>query len=201
MESVPGKGRWAVKALLSTENEDGTYEVAVLRVRWEQGPVIHATMPARGRTARNLAVRPDVVISLPAAEAAGEDSAYGARHRCAEAPWTEPSELVRPPRVVDCPVQLEARGGGARTTPDGAWTEIEAQVLRVHADPRWVLPLGDRRLGVSTWCPPVHDFRSSSAPVPLAVPATARELARKLGRRFPVQQSGAGGGLSPLENA
>lgn len=108
-----------------------------------------------------------------------------------DAPWTEPSELVRPPRLVHCPVQLEARRVGERTVTDGAWTQIEAQVLRVHADPRWVLPLGDRRIDLGAWHPPVHDFRPPDTPPPQAVPASAQEMARQLGRRFPAARGGA----------
>ncbi|KPC61659.1 hypothetical protein [Streptomyces chattanoogensis] len=171
-------------ALLSTENDDGTFALAELRIRWELGPVVCVSLPARGRTARNLAVRPDVVVNLPqAGSGPGERACAGPG--APDAPWTEPSELVRPPRLLNCPVQLEARRVGELTVYEGAWTQMEAQVLRVHADPRWVLPLGDHRIDLSAWCPPVHDFRPSGGAPPRAVPAPAREMAQELLRRFP----------------
>ncbi|MFE7315025.1 hypothetical protein ACFU7T_18380 [Streptomyces sp. NPDC057555] len=188
MKSALEKSGWVVPALLSTENDDGTFVVVALRIRWELGPVVSLWLPARGRTAQNLAVRPDVVFNLPPrGTAAEEGTAPGPE---AEAPWTEPSELVRPPRLAHCPVQLEARRVGERTVTDGAWTHVEAQVLRVHADPRWVLPLGDGSLDVSAWQAPVHDFRPPAAPPPRALPAPAQDMARQLGRRFPAQRDG-----------
>lgn len=176
-------------ALLSTENDDGTFVLVELRIRWERGPVVSVWLPSRGRTAQNLAVRPDVVFNLPPEGAAAEEGAGAVP--CADAPWTEPSELVRPPRLAHCPVQLEARRVGGRTVTDGAWTRIEAQVVRVHADPRWVLPVSGPVGGLETWHPPVHDFRPSAAPPPRAVPVPARERARQRERRFPAPSGGA----------
>ncbi|WP_310719664.1 hypothetical protein [Streptomyces lydicus] len=190
MKSALEKSSSVTPALLSTENDDGTFVLVELRIRWELGPVVSLWLPARGRTAKNLAVRPDVVFNLPP-DATGTEETTGATAPSTDASWTEPSELVRPPRLVHCPVQLEARRVGERTVTDGAWTQIEAQVLRVHADPRWVLPLSDRRIDLGAWHPPVHDFRPSATPPAQAVPAPARELARQLGRRYPAERSGS----------
>ncbi|MEU9117371.1 hypothetical protein AB0D04_37945 [Streptomyces sp. NPDC048483] len=188
MNGVREKSSSTAPALLSTENEDGTFALVELRIRWELGPVVCVSLPARGRTARNLAVRPDVVFNLPQAGSGTEEgtgSGPFAGPGAPDGPWTEPSELVRPPRLLNCPVQLEARRVGELTVYEGAWTQMEAQVLRVHADPRWVLPLGDHRIDLSAWRPPVHDFRPSGTPPPHAVPAPAREMAQEWGRRFP----------------
>ncbi|MFI9049810.1 hypothetical protein [Streptomyces sp. NPDC053427] len=184
MNGVREESGSVAPALLSTENEDGTFALVTLRIRWELGPVVCVSLPARGRTARNLAVRPDVVFNLPQA-GSGAEEGVGVGTGPPDAPWTEPSELVRPPRLLNCPVQLEARRVGELRVCEGAWTQMEAQVLRVHADPRWVLPLGDGRIDLSAWCPPVHDFRPPGTPAPRAVPAPAWEMARELGRRFP----------------
>ncbi|MCE4944523.1 MULTISPECIES: hypothetical protein [Streptomyces] len=188
MKSALEKSSSVVPALLSTENDDGTFVLVALQVRWDLGPVVSVWLPARGCTAQNLAVRPDVVFNLPPGGTATQEGTGGGPD--GEVPWTEPSELVRPPRLAHCPVQLEARRVGERTVTDGAWTQIEAQVLRVHADPRWVLPLGDGAIDVSAWRAPVHDFRPPDAPPQQAVPAPARELAQQLGRRFPAQRDG-----------
>ncbi|WP_382465916.1 hypothetical protein ACFIN9_28655 [Streptomyces noursei] len=188
MKSALEKSSSVVPALLSTENDDGTFVLVALQVRWDLGPVVSVWLPARGRTAQNLAVRPDVVFNLPPRRTAAQEGTGGGPE--GEVPWTEPSELVRPPRLAHCPVQLEARRVGERTVTDGAWTQIEAQVLRVHADPRWVLPLGDGAIDVSAWRAPVHDFRPPDTPPQQAVPAPARELAQRWGRRFPAQRDG-----------
>lgn len=197
MKGALEKSSSVTPALLSTENDDGTFVLVELQIRWELGPVVSLWLPTRGRTAKNLAVRPDVVFNLPP-DTTGTEEGTGAMTPSTDTPtpstdtpWTEPSELVRPPRLVHCPVQLEARRVGERTVTDGAWTQIEAQVLRVHADPRWVLPLSDRRIDLGAWHPPIHDFRPSATPPTQAVPAPAQELARQLGRRYPVERSGS----------
>ncbi|MFB6441796.1 hypothetical protein ACFCVY_34320 [Streptomyces sp. NPDC056411] len=190
MKSSLDKSSSVTPALLSTENDDGTFVLVELRIRWDLGPVVSLWLPTRGRTARNLAVRPDVVFNLPP-DTTGTEEGTGVIGPSPDAPWTEPSELVRPPRLVHCPVQLEARRIGERTVTDGAWTQIEAQVLRVHADPRWVLPLGEGRIDLGAWHPPVHDFRPPAAPPAHTVPAPAREMAQQLARRFPAERSGS----------
>lgn len=202
MNAVSEMGHWAVSALLSTENDDGTYELVGAPIRWELGPMLEFTLPARGRSARNLAVRPDVVCNVRAdgepRPAAREDLAGWAEavdvlwDEPSGVGWAEPSELVRPPRVADCPLQLEARKVAEAPAPDGTGLVIEAQVLRVHADPRLVLPLaGGRRAGLADWRAPVHDFRPAAAALaPRAAPVPAQELARRLARRFPGQRTG-----------
>ncbi len=82
MKGVLEKSSSAAPALLSTENDDGTFALVSLRIRWELGPVVCAVLPARGRTARNLAVRPDVVVNLPQAPGAAGESAAPVRDSC-----------------------------------------------------------------------------------------------------------------------
>lgn len=114
--------------LLSTENKDGTFNLAPMSSAWALGQVVVLGLGADGQTGRNLAARPELVISLP------EPRQWAAVERLA--PLTlrdpvleskqgtfrfepakfaaaglrpEPSDLVRPPRVAQCPLQLEAR--------------------------------------------------------------------------------------------
>jgi flavin reductase (DIM6/NTAB) family NADH-FMN oxidoreductase RutF len=70
----------------------------------------------------------------------------------------EPSELVRPPRVAECPLQMEARA--ARVQPDvsGGFLIVEAHVLTVHADPRIVVP-GSQHVDPAMWSPLIYNFR------------------------------------------
>ncbi|TJZ51028.1 hypothetical protein FCH28_21250 [Streptomyces piniterrae] len=226
MKCVLEKSSSVTRALLSTENDDGTFALVALDIAWEFGPVVSAWLPARSRAARNLVVRPEVVFNLSPPGRGPEEGPDGgvstsdialtepplAELPLAEAPLaqlplteaeladalpTEPSEMVRTPRLADCPLQLEARCVPELTVTDGAWTRFEAQVLRVHADPRWVLPMGDRGIELSAWCPPVHDFRPSGVPSHPPAPVPARELAERLGRRFPGQRSAASNTPAP----
>jgi flavin reductase (DIM6/NTAB) family NADH-FMN oxidoreductase RutF len=70
----------------------------------------------------------------------------------------EPSELVRPPRVAECPIQLEARAARIRGDAGGDFLIVEAQVLRVHADPAIVVP-GTQHVDPAAWSPLVYNFR------------------------------------------
>ena len=51
--------------LLSTENDDGTANLAPMSSAWALGHVVVLGMGASSQTAHNLAARPDVVINLP----------------------------------------------------------------------------------------------------------------------------------------
>jgi flavin reductase (DIM6/NTAB) family NADH-FMN oxidoreductase RutF len=69
-----------------------------------------------------------------------------------------PSDLVRPPRVAECPLQLEARAARVRPGVCGDFLLIEAEVLKVHADPRLVVP-GTQHVDPGAWSPLIYNFR------------------------------------------
>ncbi|MGI5490942.1 flavin reductase family protein [Microtetraspora malaysiensis] len=164
-------------ALLSTENEDGSFNLAPMSSAWALGQVIVLGLGKDSQTAHNLAARPDLVINLPEpaqwpaverlAPLTGRDPVPAhkqgafryepAKFEAAGLP-PEPSETVRPPRVASCPIQLEARA--ARVQPDvtGEFQVIEAHVLRVHADPRIVVP-GTQHVDPAAWSPLIYNFR------------------------------------------
>jgi hypothetical protein len=52
-------------ALLSTENEDGTFNLAPMSSAWALGSVVVLGLGREGQTAHNLAARTDLVINLP----------------------------------------------------------------------------------------------------------------------------------------
>jgi flavin reductase (DIM6/NTAB) family NADH-FMN oxidoreductase RutF len=47
----------------------------------------------------------------------------------------EPSRQVRPPRLAECPLQLEAQAVRVRPDSTDSFVVIEAAVRKVHADP------------------------------------------------------------------
>jgi flavin reductase (DIM6/NTAB) family NADH-FMN oxidoreductase RutF len=163
--------------LLTTENEDASANLAPMSSAWALGQVVVLGLGAQGHTAHNLTVRPDLVINLPAPQqwAAVEQLApltgsnpvpphkqdafrfEPAKFEAADL-HPELSELVRPPRVAECPIQLEARA--ARIQPDASSTFliVEAHVLKVHADPRIVIP-GTQHIDPARWSPLIYNFR------------------------------------------
>ncbi|HEY3471589.1 MAG TPA: hypothetical protein VGL47_41095 [Amycolatopsis sp.] len=49
--------------------------------------------------------------------------------------WEVAERLVCPPRVAECPLQLEARAAAVQSDIAGEFHIVEAQVLTVHAAP------------------------------------------------------------------
>ncbi|WP_158891711.1 flavin reductase family protein [Amycolatopsis anabasis] len=164
-------------ALLSTENPDGTANLAPMSSAWALGRTVVLGLACDSRTAANLADRPDLVINLPApdqwraverlAPLTGTDPVPARkrdrfRHepaKFAAAGLTpQPAERVRPPRVAECPLQLEARADRARPDVTGEFRIVEASVLEVHAAPGIVVP-GTHHVDPGRWSPLIYNFR------------------------------------------
>lgn len=163
--------------LLSTENKDGTFNLAPMSSAWALGEVIVLGLGAEGQTARNLRGGGDLVINVPApgqweaverlAPLTGR-SPVPERKRgtfrfepakfAAAGLRPEPSELVRPPRVAECPLQMEARAIDVRPGADEKFLIVQAEVLRVHADPCIVVP-GTQHIDPRRWSPLIYNFR------------------------------------------
>ena len=163
--------------LLSTENADGTFNLAPMSSAWALGQVIVLGLGSAGQTARNLRNRGGLVINVPApaqwaaverlAPLTGrspvpEDKRGTFRFEpekfAAAGLRPEPSQLVRPPRVAECPLQLEARAADVRPGVEGDFLIVQAEVLRVHADPRIVVP-GTQHVDPKRWSPLIYNFR------------------------------------------
>ncbi|MFI0186289.1 flavin reductase family protein [Streptomyces sp. NPDC017082] len=163
--------------LLSTENENGSFNLAPMSSAWALGHVIVLGLGPEGQTAHNLRSRPDLVVNLPA------PAQWPAVERLAPLTGRTPipvekrgafrfepdkfaaaglrpehSELVRPPRAAECPLQLEARAARVRPDASGTFLIVEAQVLKVHADPRIVVP-GFQHIDPAAWSPLIYNFR------------------------------------------
>ncbi|MFC7216970.1 flavin reductase family protein [Streptomyces polyrhachis] len=164
-------------ALLSTENQDGSFNLAPISSAWALGQTVVIGLGREGQTAYNLARRPELVISLPApaqwpaverlAPLTGRDpvplaKAEGYRFepdKFAAAGLTgAPSHLVRPPRVAECPIQLEARAQRVGPDVSGEFVIVEAAVCTVHADARIVVP-GTDHIDPAAWSPLIYNFR------------------------------------------
>src|SRR5690606_27793018 len=70
----------------------------------------------------------------------------------------QPSELVAPPRVLECALQFEARLLRATPGISGDYFMVEAEVVRVHADPAILQP-GTAPIDPTRWDPLVYSFR------------------------------------------
>jgi flavin reductase (DIM6/NTAB) family NADH-FMN oxidoreductase RutF len=163
--------------LVSTENDDGSANLAPISSTWALGQTVVLGLGSEGQTAWNLCARPELVINLPASRQwrAVERLApltgrypvpkhkravfrYEPAKFAAAGLHPEPSELVRPPRVAECPIQLECHAVAVRPAAAGGFVIVEAEVRRVHADPRIVVP-GTQHIDPAAWNPLIYNFR------------------------------------------
>ncbi|MHC0432638.1 flavin reductase family protein [Streptomyces sp. O3] len=165
-------------ALLSTENPDGTPNLAPVSSAWALGHTVVIGVGEQARTAANLAERPELVVNLPSADLwsaverlaplTGADPVPAAkravyRHEPDKfaAAGLRPleSERVRPPRVAECPIQLEATVRKLTPAgPDGGFRIAECDVVRVHAAASVVVP-GTEHIDPAEWSPLIYSFR------------------------------------------
>lgn len=163
--------------LISTVNDDGTPNLAPISSAWALGYLLVLGLGATGQTARNLAARPELVASFPAAEdwasverlapLTGRDPVppgkppgcrFEADKFAAAGLTPQESQRVAPPRVAECPLQLEARAVRVDADASGELTVVQAEVLRVHADERLVVP-GTDHVDPARWNPLIYNFR------------------------------------------
>ncbi|MEV0124046.1 flavin reductase family protein [Streptomyces sp. NPDC050703] len=164
-------------ALLTTENADGTDNLAPVSSLWALGQIVVIGLGGDGQTAHNLRARSDLVISLPSPDMWERVEALapltgrfpvppgkpaGCRHEPdkfgAAGLTPQRSELVRPSRVAGCPLQFEARAARVREGVADWYVTVEAEVLRVHADPAVVVP-GTQHVDPAAWSPLIYNFR------------------------------------------
>ncbi|MEU1917951.1 flavin reductase family protein [Streptomyces massasporeus] len=163
--------------LLTTENADGTCNLAPISSAWALGQHLVLGLGSESHTARNLAERPDLVINVASPELwehverlaplTGADPVPEAkrpvyrheRDKFAAAGLTPAaSDLVRPSRVAECALQLEARARALTPGGAGLFVTVECEVLRVHAAERVVVP-GTQHIDPAAWSPLIYNFR------------------------------------------
>ena len=162
--------------LLSSLNGDGTPNLAPASSYWALGQMLALGLESDGQTLANLQERPQLTVSFPSpplwpaveriADLTGRADIPAAKagrythhaDKFAAAGLTpQASDLVAPPRVAECLLQLEAEV--SRITPGvtGEYAIAEAEVVRVHADRRIVAD-GDH-IDPLAWQPIVYSFR------------------------------------------
>lgn len=170
--------------LISTENEKGTANLAPMSSAWWLGWRCMLGLSANSRTTENLLRTGSCVLNLPSvnevsavdrlARLTGSDPvpeskrARGYRHeaRKFEAAGLTPlaSLTVAPPRVLECPVQMEAvladRHCVGEDSPwKGGLMAIEVRILRVHVDPEILMHGHPNRIDPDKWRPLIMSFQ------------------------------------------
>jgi flavin reductase (DIM6/NTAB) family NADH-FMN oxidoreductase RutF len=164
--------------LISTLNPDGTPNLAPMSSAWWLGHRAMLGLAGSSRTTENLRRTGECVLNLPdagmvehvdrIAKTTGSDPvpgskrARGYRHvadKFLQAGLTAiPSEIVAPPRVAECPVQLEAtlvEPHAFNTTHFALETAIE----RVHVDDAILVEGQPDRIDPDAWRPLIMSFQ------------------------------------------
>jgi flavin reductase (DIM6/NTAB) family NADH-FMN oxidoreductase RutF len=169
-------------ALISSLNENNKTNLAPISSFWALGWTMVLGLLDETKTAENLARHPECVVNLPSPEMwpqveklaplTGKNPVPELKakefrfepHKFEAAGLTEiASELVKPSRALECPVQMEARvnnlsqmkGGKLEALGGGIAAEIE--ILRVHI--KSDLILDEKYIDPQKWSPLIYNFR------------------------------------------
>jgi flavin reductase (DIM6/NTAB) family NADH-FMN oxidoreductase RutF len=171
-------------ALLSTVNEDGTANLSPMSstifVSWR----CLLGLQANSKTVENLRRTGEMVINMASVEQVSavdrlakttgtaivppDKVARGFRyekHKFETAGLTPvPSELIAPPRVLECPIQLEALLVAERPLDEGGplegfLTTFEMRVHRIHVDETILMDGYADRIDPDKWRPLLFNFQ------------------------------------------
>jgi flavin reductase (DIM6/NTAB) family NADH-FMN oxidoreductase RutF len=163
--------------LITTLNEDGTANVAPMSSAWWLGWNCMLGLGSRSKTPQNLVREKECVLNLPSdalvgqvnrlARLTGSDPvpphkvAMGYRHEknkfAIAGLTTEMADLVKAPRIRECPVQLEAVLEQSHPFGRNA-VAIEVRIVRSHIDESILLAGHENRIDPDLWRPLVMSF-------------------------------------------
>jgi flavin reductase (DIM6/NTAB) family NADH-FMN oxidoreductase RutF len=169
-------------ALITSLNEDGTTNIAPMSSFWGLGWTLMLGLLDETKTAENLARHPECVVNLPSpglweqveklAPLTGKNPVPEIKAKqfrfekdkfCAAGLTSVPAEVVKPSRVAECPVHLEARVlqlhrmQGKRLKALGGGIAAEVEVVRVHASEEFLK--GENYIDPEKWSPLIYNFR------------------------------------------
>lgn len=162
--------------LIASINPDGSVNLAPASSYWALEQMLIIGLEDGGQTIDNVSRTRELTVNFPgpalwaAIEAIADTTGKNpvphekagrythVRDKFTEAGLTPTSsELVAPPVVAECALQLEATVRRI-TKGAGPYSIVEAEVLRVHADPAIVVP-GTNHIDPRAWEPTIYSFR------------------------------------------
>lgn len=164
--------------LLNTSNEDGTTNITPISSSWALGYTVVLGLGAGGKALENLMRHGECVLNLPdpslweqverLAPYTGKDPVPPFKQSMGYSYQKDKFEIsgftpaasvnVKPSRILECPLQLEAVVKHIRM-PEHApeFAVIETEVLQVHAHEDIVL--GEHHIDPAKWSPLLYNFR------------------------------------------
>ena len=164
--------------LVSSLNSDGTTNLAPISSAWWLGQQAAIGLGASSRTVENLLRHPECVLNLvpsslvdridrlalltgsPSMSDHKRATGYRYEPRKFEVAGLtpQPSDLVQPDRVLECPIQLEARVHAHHAVdPGGSALAIHVTTVRAHVDDSVRLP-GTDYVDPQRWDPLIMKF-------------------------------------------
>lgn len=165
-------------ALIATLNHDGTPNLAPMSSNWALHKTIVLGLGLAGQTIANLRERPELTINFPDASLwenveclapltgvtpvpegkRALNFRYEAKKFEAAGLTPVASEVIAAPRVIECPIQFEARVAEIHiSSGENSFAIVEANVLRIHAHESLVLH--EHYIDIEQWYPLVYLFR------------------------------------------
>lgn len=163
--------------LIATTNSDGTPNLAPISSAWALGHTLVLGIGSDGQTVANLRERPELVANVPSPDlwkhverlapltgrfpvpATKPGGMRFESDKFAAAGLTPaPSATVAPPRVAECPLQLEGTAVSITPGAAGGFVIIEVAVSKVHAA-REIVVAGTHHIDPATWSPLIYNFR------------------------------------------
>lgn len=171
--------------LVSSENPDGTPNLAPMSSAWWLGKSCMLGFGARSHTPANILRTGECVLNLPSAAQAGAVNRLAKTtgshpvppHKAAMGYVTErdkfgaagltaaDADLVAPPRVAECPVNLEATLEAVHPLAvrdderRGGLVALEVRIVRVHVHESIRLPGHPNRIDPDRWRPMIMSFQ------------------------------------------
>jgi flavin reductase (DIM6/NTAB) family NADH-FMN oxidoreductase RutF len=169
-------------ALISSLNEDGSTNLAPMSSFWALGWTLMLGLLDETKTAENLARHPECVINIPSpdmwqqieklAPLTGKDPVPEIKAKqfrfekdkfAAASLTAMASEIVKPDRVAECPVHLEAQVtriqqmGGEKLKELGGGVAAEVEILLVHVSEEFISD--ENYIDPQKWSPLIYNFR------------------------------------------
>ncbi|KAI0879788.1 uncharacterized protein GGS22DRAFT_176720 [Annulohypoxylon maeteangense] len=171
--------------LVTSENEDGTSNIAPISSAWWLGHSCLMGIDAESKTTRNIIRTNECVLNLPSdsmgdyvnklADTTGSnpvsDSKTSRNYKFVKDKWTraglhsQTSDFVTPLRIAECPVQMECRvvqiNDLWKDLPgrSGLALAIEVRVLRIHILQNLQMPGYPNRVDPDKWRPLIMAFQ------------------------------------------
>ncbi|MDA2157716.1 flavin reductase family protein [Bacillus cereus group sp. Bc253] len=164
--------------LLNSLNEDGTVNISPMSSSWALGDCIILGIGLGGKAIENLERHPECVINVPSpslwenveqlAPYTGKNPVpdykkkngftYEKEKYDISSLTPTESKSVKPTRIMECPIQIEARVKHIRIpdySPDFAI--VETQAIHVHAHKEIILQ--ENHIDPNKWSPLIYNFR------------------------------------------